>query len=200
MSHFISELTLSALDCAWLQVKDFYGYHRVVYGLFGHNDTDKTEGRSNEILWRLVSESSQGVRILVLSDCEPGKQDFGNLSIKEVPEKLLQADFYRYSICVNPTRCVQTKRIPIVDTEEICSWFKRKAEKSGFEVDENCIALNSRRVVRFKKNTGLVTLFQVDLSGTLRVTSRADFVKAFYHGIGRGKAFGCGLLQIIPIH
>ena len=42
-------------------------------------------------------------------------------------------------------------------------------------------------------------MFQVDLSGHLRVTDREKFIQTFFRGFGRGRAFGCGLLQIVPI-
>jgi CRISPR system Cascade subunit CasE len=41
-----------------------------------------------------------------------------------------------------------------------------------------------------------ITLSTVDLSGTLTVTDAERFTRALLGGVGRGKAFGCGLLLV----
>ena len=199
MTHFLSVLSLEPIDSVWLEIKDVYGLHRTVYNLFGMGEKDDSKTSQTKILWRLTYDTSQHVRILILSNQKPRTSEFGKLYVREIPENLLESKFYRYSICVNPTRCVQTKRVPIFDSEEIFSWFEQKAASSGFRVNSNHIAINNRRVLRFKKQTGIVTLFQVDLSGTLEVTNKTLFSNTFFNGFGRGKAFGCGLLQVIPI-
>ena len=51
----------------------------------------------------------------------------------------------------------------------------------------------------FRKDNSKVTLSQADLRGTLEVTDKDIFSESFANGIGRGRAFGCGLLQIIPV-
>jgi CRISPR system Cascade subunit CasE len=43
-----------------------------------------------------------------------------------------------------------------------------------------------------------VTIAYATIQGMLRVTQREDFVKSFTKGIGRARAFGCGLLQLVP--
>lgn len=43
-----------------------------------------------------------------------------------------------------------------------------------------------------------VTLNKADISGVLVVENDKLFTDAVLNGIGRSKAFGCGLLQVIP--
>ncbi|MPN58153.1 hypothetical protein SDC9_205854 [bioreactor metagenome] len=37
-------------------------------------------------------------------------------------------------------------------------------------------------------------------TGVLEVVDRKSFIKSFCEGIGRGKAFGFGLLQLLPLY
>ena len=54
------------------------------------------------------------------------------------------------------------------------------------------------QVDRFSKGTGMATIARATLTGSLRVRERESFIRAACQGIGRARAFGCGLLQIVP--
>jgi CRISPR system Cascade subunit CasE len=55
-------------------------------------------------------------------------------------------------------------------------------------------------VKRFtEKNGREITQGQARILGRLRVINKEKFVQSFKQGIGRGRSFGCGLLQIVPI-
>lgn len=40
---------------------------------------------------------------------------------------------------------------------------------------------------------------QAHVQGVLQVLDLELFTKSFTHGIGRGRSYGCGLLQIVPL-
>ena len=44
-----------------------------------------------------------------------------------------------------------------------------------------------------------VTISRAIITGALKVVDREKFRNSFYNGIGRERAFGCGLLQLAPI-
>jgi len=54
-------------------------------------------------------------------------------------------------------------------------------------------------VQTFKKDGQTVTHGSATLKGELLVTDREQFNQSFRQGIGRGRAFGFGLLQIVPL-
>ena len=54
-------------------------------------------------------------------------------------------------------------------------------------------------MARFAKDGHDVSLKTSLIQGVLRVTDRERFKESFVKGIGRGRAFGCGLLQIVPV-
>ncbi|MBP6929077.1 MAG: type I-E CRISPR-associated protein Cas6/Cse3/CasE [Caldisericia bacterium] len=79
----------------------------------------------------------------------------------------------------------------------VFEWMERKANNSGFQIRQlSAVGLNyrpdgsSRRSINFK-----MYLFE----GQLRVVDVPLFARTLKTGIGREKAFGCGLLSIAPI-
>ncbi len=198
-----SVLRLSRLDVAALEVIDAYSLHRVVYDLFDdvRNDDQKRSGVSSGVLYADKGGDFHSRRILVLSARAPLKPEYGELEIKEVPENLLNHERYRFEIIVNPTKRDGESRkiIAIRGREEVMQWFANKAPESwGFTVYAPTLQVNNLSVKEFKKKGHSVTLGSATLQGHLTVKDRAKFIKSFHQGIGRGRAFGFGLLQIVP--
>ena len=48
------------------------------------------------------------------------------------------------------------------------------------------------------KSKHLITISRAVIQGVLKVTDKERFRQSFAAGLGRGRAFGCGLLQIVP--
>jgi CRISPR system Cascade subunit CasE len=70
------------------------------------------------------------------------------------------------------------------------------ASRHGFRVLDD-LRVDAYRQHRFARgDAGLITLSSVDLSGTLEVAEPDLFVTALTKGVGRAKAFGCGLLLV----
>ena len=198
---YISVLTLNATDCTWLGIKDTYSCQRVVCSLFGLHEGNDLEVPPGTIQWRLITGPHQEFRLLILSAIPPQNPTFGTMQMRPLPDNLLSFDSYRFSVRINPTRrdAKSGKLVPICGIDDIVQWFEKKAEGAGFAVDPAGISVTRRSVESFRKGSGRVTMFQVDLSGRLRVIDREKFTQTFFRGFGRGRAFGCGLLQIVPI-
>ena len=89
--------------------------------------------------------------------------------------------------------------MPLRTREAVVEWFASKAPSWGFELVIEQLEVHSMHVAQFEKKGQLVTLGQATLTGLLHVRDATRFAQSFMRGIGRGKAFGCGLLQIVPI-
>lgn len=73
-------------------------------------------------------------------------------------------------------------------------WLEARAERHGFALDPA-----SLRVEGYMQHGGKrdqLRFSTVDFNGTLIVTHRERFTQALKSGIGRAKAFGCGLLLV----
>lgn len=119
------------------------------------------------------------------------------------PERFLEYERYGFKVIINPTRrdSASRKLLPVKGREAVAEWFAERAPASwGFAVTAETLQVGRIDVQQFKDKTQrMVTLAQAHVSGQLQVTDRAQFQKSFTQGIGRGRSFGCGLLQIVPL-
>jgi len=199
-----SILRLGPKEIKALRITDDYSLHRVVYSLFEDRRTEAEKNASvpSGFLYADKGGDSRGRLILLLSNREPRKPEHGVLESKQVDEKFLTFDRYRFEVLVNPTKrdSKSRKLIALKEREEIGLWFIEKAPVSwGFTVNPVTLQVQTLQVKQFLKQTHSVTHGCAELTGELEVIDRALFTKSFQQGIGRGKAFGFGLLQIAPI-
>jgi CRISPR system Cascade subunit CasE len=199
-----SVLKLGPKDIKTLRVTDDYSLHRVVYSMFEDRRTEAEKNASvpSGFLYADKGGDGNGRLILLLSDREPLKPAHGTLESKTVDEKFLAFERYRFEVLINPTKRDNQSRkiIALRDRDEITRWFIDKAPASwGFSVQPSTLQLKTLQVKQFVKQSHSVTHGGAELTGVLEVVDRALFIKSFQQGIGRGRAFGFGLLQIAPI-
>lgn len=133
---------------------------------------------------------------------------------------------YRFRLRANTVRSVKDEgqvggrgRVKSVGSrEQQEQWLAARAEPCGFRIPEDCmdmhasdgslisrrnLALTSRDTLRFTKGGGdadkPVTLATAQFDGLLEVTDPDRLRRTLREGIGRGKAYGCGLLTLAPV-
>ena len=160
---------------------------------------------SRGILYADQGGDFQHRTILLLSDRPPAPHidgRYGTVRSRPIAEDFLAHPRYRFKVIVNPTRrdSASGKLLPVKGREAVAQWFLQRAVQSwGFEPSPEHLQIDKLQVLQFKdKAQRPVTLAQAHVQGQLIVTDRAQFQHSFSHGIGRGRAFGCGLLQIVP--
>ena len=196
---FLSQYQLSLPEVRALRLTDTYSLHRIVYDLFEDIRGGNTQERSG-ILFADKGGNARGRRILILSDREPQEPVRGILETRDIAEVYWQFPHYRFEVCINPVRRNNQsgKLLPVCGREAIVQWFLGKAPQWGFSVREDTLCLVDVFVDTFVKSGHPVTLEKATLTGFLDVTDQAIFVQSVCHGLGRARAFGCGLLQIVP--
>lgn len=198
-----SALHLSRGDVKALKITDAYSLHRVVYSLFDdvRSATEKQASVASGILYADKGGDFHGRKILLLSNRQPNIPEHGELTIKKIADSFLTYPHYQFEVVINPTRRENQSRKIIVlkKREEIAAWFIGKAPHWGFSVSPDHLEVREIDVKRFDKGGQIVTQGQAKLIGRLTVTNPEKFVHSFQTGIGRGRAFGCGLLQIVPL-
>lgn len=191
-----SVLRLSRSDCNTLKITDPYSIHRVIYSLF-----PQKEGISREFLFADKGGDFFSRRILILSKEHPLEPEYGSIESKVIQDSFLNYNYYAFEVLVNPVKRDNTTRkiIAIKGRDELSAWFIEKAPTFGFSVDPHSLTISETEVLQFKKGSGKVTFGKAKFIGKLVVTNRERFKKSFYDGIGKGKGFGFGLLQIVPL-
>jgi len=208
MKLLASVLCLDRQAVKALHITDPYSLHRVVYSLFQdvRNETEKSSSQASGILYADLGGNFNGREVLLISDREPAsKVDglYGFVQTRPIPEDFLDHKKYRFKVVVNPTRRDNASRklVPVRGRDEVARWFMQKSSSAwGFLASAESLQVDRVDVLQFKdKHQSSVTIAQAHIQGQLTVTDRELFHRSFRTGIGRGRAFGCGLLQIIPI-
>lgn len=79
-------------------------------------------------------------------------------------------------------------------------WLMERAQKNGFAIKENEFRIVESRWLSFKKNLSenkRVTILSVTYEGIMEITDSELVSKALVTGIGRGKAYGQGMMTLM---
>ena len=172
-------------------------------------------GERERNLWRL-DELGGDTYLLVLSKELPdlaeaakqfgfGAEAFETRDYDKLLERITLGSRWQFRLTANPTICKKktsdAKRgevmahITVGHQEE---WLGSRSGKYGFDVAPDEFRVTGNRSYSFSKHgERRVTLLSVTYDGILTVTDPEKFRAAMVEGIGRGKAYGNGLLTII---
>ncbi len=202
---YAAVLRLSRGDAKFLQITDAYSVHRAVYSLFDdiRSEEQKQASLPSGILYADQGGDFHHRAILILADRMPNlTPDYGTVDCRVIQPAFLQFQHYAFQVTVNPSRrnSESGKIIAVREREAIVDWFIDRAAASwGFSVNPDNLQLEKITVQRFRKRQQIITHGSATLKGELKVLDRERFVASVCRGIGRGRAFGFGLLQIVPL-
>lgn len=207
MTLIASVLHLDRRAVKALRITDPYSLHRVVYSLYEdvRSEAAKAASEASGILYADQGGDFYGRKILLLADRSPADcidGQYGEVCSKPISDDFLEHAQYRFKVIVNPTRrdSASGKLLPVKNREAIADWFYERASGWGFQVSAEHLQVDRLDVLQFPaRQQHTVTLAQAHLQGQLQVSDRDLFYRSFRRGIGRGRAFGCGLLQIVPL-
>lgn len=195
-------------------------YHAWVEDSFPEEREDIKDNRTRK-LWRVDQINGESY-LLVLSKNKPDLYKLEKYGVKTSAEtksydKLLDSVKVgmkaRFRVNLNTVKsiCDDNKhikrgRLVPVGLDELYKFFLDRTEKNGFSVKEDEFDIRSRGEKLFvkkeenkEKNTK-VNLVSATYEGILTVTDAEKFKDTLVNGIGRKKAYGFGLLTIIPYH
>jgi CRISPR system Cascade subunit CasE len=194
---FLTRIRVDHQTAAQHQLIDSYAWHKALWKAF-------PETESRDFLFR-VEIHATGFILYLLSEKEPTKLEWGVWESKVVGETFLDHSSYRFQLCANPTvkRKIDGRkngtRTAIYDSEELKAWLLRKAEQSGFTVDDDTLRISPPINQPFRKNGTHGNHKRVEFQGVLNVTQPEAFKETFKNGMGSAKAFGFGLLVLQPV-
>ena len=122
-------------------------------------------------------------------------------------ERLKEGERWHFRLTANPTRSVSdgsgtSGRGAVyahVGINNQIKWLLQHATKNGFKVKEDEVTVVDTKWYSFRKKTSTnhrVSLLSVTYEGIAEITDIDLFVHALTSGIGRGKAYGQGMITI----
>jgi CRISPR system Cascade subunit CasE len=177
-------------------------------------------GARQHPIWRL-DHLNGATYLLMLSDEQPdlthAENEFGfsNLGWESrdystLLSRIEKNSLWHFRLVANPTKSVPDpnggKRgkvyahtVPKYQKE----WLREQGEKHGFRVSEESFEVKGQQWFHFLKGTErgkAVSLLSVTFEGVMQVTDPERFCETLCHGLGRGKAYGMGLLTVVAYH
>ena len=202
---YLTQVILTPKICLKERVYDEYALHRVVYSLFPKSE----QGRQRVLYVHKGLQHGNHV-LLVMSEVEPTGKPEIQKDTRRIAESFLTHRRYAFEVVLNPVKRRTGKpgspdagrqiTTPITGQLPLLKWFVEKAAASGFSPDETTLEVRVRSAQTFRKSENQVVHHRVCFTGTLTVTDAEAFRQTFQNGMGRGKAFGFGLLQIVPLY
>jgi CRISPR system Cascade subunit CasE len=202
---FATVFTLSPQEIRALKIRDTYSLHKIVYSLFEKTRTDEdiAKGESSGILWKELDNVDNKITILIVSDRKPHQTPmFGKVETREIKTSFLDNDMFAFEVILNPSKKDKSgKIVPLKTIKEVEDWFLKKSiEQLGFDVIHEKLDIKKEQTLDFKKGDNHVVQNRFTIKGIFKVTDKEKFKQTFLNGIGRGKSFGLGLLQILPLN
>jgi CRISPR system Cascade subunit CasE len=183
---------------------------------------DPSPTAAGRVLWRLDMTDGRRPVMYVVS---PGKPDFTHIVEQAgwptteawqtrpyggLLERLEAGQRWQFRLTANPVHCVhreaqeRSKPLAHVTVKQQEQWLLDRAEKLGFrlaptsasESAEPDLAVLDRAVRRFSRHSSTVTISMATFRGHLLVDDAELLRHTLTHGIGRAKAYGCGLLTL----
>lgn len=183
------------------------------------------EPRAERSLWRI--DELGGQRYLLLLSQEPPElsalaEQFGTQAAPETRDyapllaRIAPGSRWQFRLHANPTyssggdgkrgkvhactlvQMPESARPGTPEPKTQTGWLMRQAQAHGFSVREDEFGVKKIQWYAFGKENGAqVKLLGVTYEGILTVTDADSFREALVSGIGRGKAYGMGLLTVM---
>lgn len=189
-----------------------------------HGAVEKSiDGDKQRNLWR-IDWFSNICYLLVLSeekaDYSHIVNQFGYLdsewqwetkSYNPLLSRLKQGQVWQFRLCANPVRSSfkeknqksgRGKVFAHVTHDQQRQWLIKKSELCGFMLEEDAFDVVETKWLQFSKGykrRAKVSLHIVTFEGVLTVTNVERFKQTLVYGIGRAKAYGCGMLTIAQV-
>ncbi|MBB5801241.1 CRISPR system Cascade subunit CasE [Saccharothrix ecbatanensis] len=216
---FLTKLSLNVRSREFRRdFADVHDQHRTVMSAYPDTDGDTPARQAHGVLWRL-DPTHIGYTAYIQSHTEPTWADLARDYTTATPEvrplqPVLDAiapgrklSFRLLANATQDTRPVElkgkTRRVAHHKPDDQIAWLIRKGEQHGFVIPtarDGQPDVNPSPVPRMtgRKDNSTITIDPVRFDGHLIITDHTAFTHALTTGIGRAKAYGCGLLTLAP--
>jgi CRISPR system Cascade subunit CasE len=212
---FLTKLTIDVRSRTFRRDHgNIHDMHRTVMSAYPDMPEETPGRQAHGVLWRLDAARGGFVQY-VQSHIEPDwtKLPAGHLAapaevrpLRPVLDAIATGRKLSFRLVANPTKCDPKthKRIAHRQPEQQVEWLIRQGERHGFMIASaaggvpDVAPLPIPSLVGRKDDRKKITVQPVRFDGHLVVTDADAFTDALLNGIGRAKAYGCGLISLAP--
>lgn len=196
-------------------LRDINRMHQIVTAFACPRDFGPSSRAAADVLYRL-DYTNAGPHLLIQSATQPdtttlpaGFAHAGTRDLTPLLHHLHNNMTVRYRITLNATssRCAPPQpdgtprprgtRTPLTGHDAL-TWWHNKALHHGLHPHETSTADTTK--LRGRKNGTTITITATTIEGTAHITDIDTLRTTIQTGVGRARAYGCGLLSLAPIH
>ncbi|MCI6041981.1 type I-E CRISPR-associated protein Cas6/Cse3/CasE [bacterium] len=209
---YLSRVEIDILDRRKIKELTHLGaYHNWVEMSFPDEVDQEIRTRK---LWR-IDRIRDHLYLLIVSENKPNLEALERYGVSSSAktkdydkflDSISEGELYRFRVTLNPVRAVsqgEGKRgrvMPEITAEQQLAFLESRAERLGFKLmpEEYQIVERSWEPFR-KKGQRMMRLSKATYEGILKVTDEELFYNTLTKGIGKKKAYGFGLMTVIPL-
>ena len=111
----------------------------------------------------------------------------------------------RFRVVLNPVVAVfagignRGRIVPHITVRHQMEYLKNRSEKQGFFLSDEEFEITERSFAIWQKNKECIRLSKVAYEGTLLIKDIELFRKLLTEGMGKKKAYGFGMMTVIPL-
>lgn len=186
-------------------------YHNWVERSFPDEVDEKVRSRK---LWRIDTIGDKRY-LLIVSETEPNLERLEHYGVKNSAETKSYEPFlssikggmkFSFRVTLNPVKsvsdenCEKRGRVyPILNEKELVDFLLKRSEKNGFHLNENEFTVVNQGFEVLKKAKETTKLRKSVYEGVLTVSDKERFIETLTKGFGKKKAYGFGMMTVIPI-
>ncbi|MCW4353529.1 type I-E CRISPR-associated protein Cas6/Cse3/CasE [Hoyosella sp. YIM 151337] len=195
--------------------------HAAVQSAFPPSSLERAGGRS---LWRVDQTSDSLTALYLVSPIEPDLSHVAEQAgwqvgdmwqtrdYRPLLDRLAKGQMWGFKLRANPvfhgTKAdkgwADTKPLAHVTVRQQEEWLVRRAETCGFALTSSegthaTSRVTNRSTLRFLKSGHRVVIATATYDGVLTVQDPQALRRTLTEGLGRAKAYGCGLLTLAPL-
>lgn len=187
-------------------------YHSWVEDSFPNERENNVRSRK---LWR-IDPLGDKEYLLIVSPNQPDMnllEKYGVINSAQTKEydnfldNLIKNERYRFRLVVNPVVSIKSdpnskergRVVPHVTVEQQRNYLIERSEKNGFHIKDDEFTIVERKFEPLnKKGHKTIWLSKVTYEGILTIRDISKFRNLLVNGLGRKKAYGFGMMTVIP--
>lgn len=179
----------------------------------------RIDRRKHGVYLLIVSKMKPDLTVVQEQVGWPDSKTAKVLSYDRFLENLTEGGYYQFRLVANPVRNVHSgpgtarQKIPHTTVKAQKQWLLDRSEQCGFEIpavaemstdaeeSSEAFEIVVRDTLSFSKDRGKrkVSITTATYEGILKVKDASRLRQVLTAGIGRAKAYGCGMLTLIPL-